>query len=87
MRRHQRTGSFDIVAQRFEVRYGSNSDLSASVREVRFAPTNGHRQYGAARLIRAISGPYLPVAYWSLLAKSQTINVTSGAGSTIERKQ
>src|SRR6476646_3030 len=33
----------------------SNSDLGAAACEVRFAPTNGHHQRGAARPISAIS--------------------------------
>ena len=38
------------------VRNGSNSDLGAPEREVRFAPIIGHRQLGGALLKSATSG-------------------------------
>jgi hypothetical protein len=37
----------------YDVRCGSDSDLDAPQREVRFAPINGNRQSGAARPICA----------------------------------
>ena len=46
----------DRTSGSLHVSRGSNSDLDAPKREVRFAPINGHRQLGAARPISANSG-------------------------------